>query len=97
MCATHDGVKIFYKAVLAARPWDYDPWTPRMPWSNDRYHLSEHGGEGAKLTFGIMWDDGVVVPVSAIRRAMEEVQVALETAGHDGECRCTSKDSGTDE
>ena len=80
-----DGLKLFYQAILSAKPWDYDPWTPRMPWSDDLYHLSEHGGEGGKLTFGIMWDDGVVMPVPGYKRALDEVKAALIAAGHEGE------------
>lgn len=85
ICTSLDGVKLFYQAVLAAKPWEHDPWTPRMPWSDDMYHLSEHGGEGGKLTFGIMWDDGVVEPVPGYKRALEEVKASLLAAGHEGE------------
>lgn len=58
MCISVDGLKLFYKAILDTSPWNVDPWTPRMPWSEARYHLEEHGGEGAKLCFAVMWDDG---------------------------------------
>lgn len=85
ICTSLDGIKLFYKSVLAAKPWDHDPWTPRMPWSEEMYHLSEHGGEGGKLTIGIMWDDGVVEPVPGYKRALEEVKLALESAGHEGQ------------
>ncbi|WWD21777.1 hypothetical protein CI109_106264 [Kwoniella shandongensis] len=77
-----DGLKLFYKSVLDARPWNLDPWTPRMPWSEERYNLSEHG-EGNKLCFAIMWDDGVCIPAPPYKRALEETKKALLAAGHE--------------
>ncbi|RSH92487.1 hypothetical protein EHS25_008903 [Saitozyma podzolica] len=78
-----DGLKLFVQSVLAASPWEYDPWTPRMPWSHEAYSLRDHGGEGGKLCFAIMWDDGVVKPVAPYTRALEETKKALLAAGHE--------------
>ncbi|WWC59814.1 uncharacterized protein I303_102376 [Kwoniella dejecticola CBS 10117] len=77
-----DGLKTFYKAVLDAKPWEYDPWTPRMPWSETAYNLVDHG-EGKKLCFAIMWDDGVVKPCPPYVRALKELKQALLAAGHE--------------
>ncbi|WVW85900.1 hypothetical protein I302_107938 [Kwoniella bestiolae CBS 10118] len=77
-----DGLKTFYQAVLGAKPWELDPWTPRMPWSDGAYNLVEHGG-GDKLCFAIMWDDGVVKPCPPYERGMKEVKEALLGAGHE--------------
>ncbi|WWC68261.1 uncharacterized protein I206_102184 [Kwoniella pini CBS 10737] len=77
-----DGLKTFYKALLDAKPWEFDPWTPRMPWSETAYNLVDHG-EGNKLCFAIMWDDGVVKPCPPYVRAMKELKEALLAAGHE--------------
>nr|XP_019003203.1 uncharacterized protein I203_04240 [Kwoniella mangroviensis CBS 8507]OCF66664.1 hypothetical protein I203_04240 [Kwoniella mangroviensis CBS 8507] len=77
-----DGLKTFYKAVLDAKPWELDPWTPRMPWSDSAYNLVDHGN-GEKLCFAIMWDDGVVKPCPPYERGMKEVKDALLAAGHE--------------
>lgn len=68
--------------MLDAKPWNFDPWTPRMPWSEEAYNLADHGGEGAKLCFAIMWDDGLVKPAPPYRRALEVTKKALEAQGH---------------
>ncbi|GFZ51690.1 Acetamidase [Saitozyma sp. JCM 24511] len=78
-----DGLKLFVQSILAASPWEHDPWTPRMPWSHEAYSLRDHGGEGGKLCFAIMWDDGVVKPVAPYTRALEETKKALLAAGHE--------------
>ena len=74
------------QAVLAASPWDHDPWTPRMPWNEASYQLAGHGGGEGKLCFAIMWDDGICKPSPPYTRAMKEVKSAVEAAGHEGEC-----------
>ena len=45
--------------------------------------LAEHG-EGGRMCFAIMWDNGVVRPHPPVRRAMELTKKALEAAGHVG-------------
>lgn len=72
------------KAVVDAKPWRYDPLALRQPWSDEEYHLASHGGEGAKLSFAMMWDDNVVKPHPPYARAMEETKQALLAAGHEG-------------
>lgn len=54
-----------------------------MPWCEDAYKLKDHGGEGAKLCFAIMWDDGCVKPVPPYKRALEMTKKALLAAGHE--------------
>ncbi|TXT10790.1 hypothetical protein VHUM_02295 [Vanrija humicola] len=75
------GVKALFKAVLDAEPWRLDPQVLRQGWSAERYALAEHG-DGKRLVFGMMWDDGVVRPVPPYTRAMAETKAALEGAGH---------------
>jgi len=59
-----------------------DPLSPRKLWNEDEYHLVEHGG-GKKLTFGILWNDGLVIPQPPVIRALEMTKEAVIAAGHD--------------
>jgi len=77
------GIKLFMQAVIGQRPWLKDPLVLRKPWDEDGYRLVEHGG-GKKLTFGILWNDGVVIPQPPIIRALEMTKEAIIAAGHDG-------------
>jgi amidase len=84
LSATVDGVRLFYRAVLGARPWDVDPACPRMKWDDEAYLAGRAQGKGmGKKRFGIMWDDGIVLPTPPVHRAMRLVQQALERAGHE--------------
>ncbi|ORX35483.1 amidase signature domain-containing protein [Kockovaella imperatae] len=80
--ASVDGLKVFTKAVLETAPWDCDPWTPRMPWSEERYNLIDHGGLKGPLCFAILWDDKIVKPSPPYWRALKELKSALLHAGH---------------
>jgi amidase len=51
------GVKIFTKAILDAQPWLKDPLVLRKGWSESEYRLVHHGN-GERLCFAIMWDNG---------------------------------------
>ena len=77
------GIKTFMKAVVNSKPWLKDPLAVRKKWNEDEYNLADHGS-GKNLCFGIMWDDGVVVPHPPIKRALEMTKSALEKAGHKG-------------
>ena len=79
------GVKTFMKAVLAQQTWLLDPLCVRKKWDEEAYALSEHGN-GKQLCFGIIWDDGIVVPHPPVLRALQITKAALEAAGHKGEC-----------
>lgn len=78
------GIKLFMQAVIGQKPWLKDPLALRKHWDEDEYHLVEHGG-GKKLTFGILWNDGLVVPQPPVLRALEMTKEAVIAAGHDGE------------
>jgi len=65
-----------------AKPWLSDPLALRFPWDEQAYKLADHGGEGGKLCFAILWDDGVCKPMPPYERALRETQSALEAAGH---------------
>ncbi|KAH9012027.1 general amidase [Lactarius hengduanensis] len=76
------GIKLFMQAVIGQMPWLKDPLSMRKHWDGDGYRLVEHGG-GKKLTFGILWNDGLVVPHPPIIRALEMTRDVLIAAGHD--------------
>ncbi|KAH9059366.1 general amidase [Lactarius vividus] len=76
------GIKLFMQAVIGQKPWLKDPLSMRKHWDGDGYRLVEHGG-GQKLTFGILWNDGLVVPHPPIIRALEMTRDVLIAAGHD--------------
>ncbi|OJT12867.1 Acetamidase [Trametes pubescens] len=76
-----EGVKIFTKAIIDARPWRKDPLAVRKEWSVREYALGDHG-EGGKMCFAVMWDDGLVKPHPPLVRAMEVAKKALQAAGH---------------
>ncbi|KAG2007109.1 hypothetical protein CC2G_014828 [Coprinopsis cinerea AmutBmut pab1-1] len=74
-------IKLFMKTVLSKRPWMMDPLVIRKAWSEDEYKLNDHGG-GKRLCFGILWDDGVIIPNPPVTRGLEEVKAALVSARH---------------
>lgn len=77
------GLAIFMRAVLAAKPWRFDPIAHHMPWSEEGYNLAEHGS-GGPLCFAFMRDDGVCRPMAPYARAFEMTKAALTAAGHTG-------------
>jgi amidase len=76
-----NGLKIFMKAVLNSKPWLQDPYALRLPWNEDLYRLVEHG-EGKKLCFGFVWDEGNYELSPPIKRGMKLAREALHAAGH---------------
>ncbi|GAA5821697.1 hypothetical protein JCM11251_000979 [Rhodosporidiobolus azoricus] len=76
------GLSTLVRAVLASQPWRYDPLVSHIPWRDDQYHLTEHGGEGGQLVFGLMSDNGLVKPLPPVQRAMEMTRKAVEAKGH---------------
>ncbi|KAJ6520067.1 general amidase [Mycena sanguinolenta] len=81
LSSTLDGLQIFFKAVISKEPWQMDPMTIRKRWSEEEYNLIDHGN-GQKLCFAIIWDNGLVVPHPPIRRGLEMTRDALVAAGH---------------
>ena len=63
LSSTVDGLAIFMKAVLDARPWRFDPVALHMPWNETAYNLSEHGGMGGKLCFAFMKVSFLVIQI----------------------------------
>lgn len=78
------GLKLFFKSVLDAKPWNADPLALRMPWNESMYQLEEHGSGKEPLCFALMWENGQVRPDPPYWRAMEMTKKALLAAGHKG-------------
>lgn len=74
-------LKALMQGVLSQKPWLRDPFTPRKGWDESGYALTEHG-RGKELCFGILWDNGDIVPHPPITRGLEMTKKALLAAGH---------------
>lgn len=66
--------------MLDARPWLIEAPLLEMPWKQE---VAEGRTLPLKLSFGIIWDDGVVAPLPPIVRALHLVRKALIDAGHE--------------
>ena len=71
------------RVVLAGEPWLKDPLAIRKKWQEDEYQLIDHGG-GKRLCFGILWNNGEVIPHPPVTRGLEITKQALIDAGHKG-------------
>lgn len=72
------------QAVIAEKPWLKDPLSVRKKWDEDEYKLIDHGG-GKQMCFGILWDNGEIVPHPPVTRVLEITKQALIAAGHKGQ------------
>lgn len=68
---TLEGVKLFMKTIIAAKPWLSAPSLVPFPWRDQYSHLETRNGK--KLKVGVMWEDEVVRPHPPVRRALREV------------------------
>lgn len=82
MCRTIDGLEVYTKAILSMEPWTWDAACVPIPWNST---VSQEIGERATstgLSFGMIWNDGLVRPHPPIERGLHETKAALEAAGH---------------
>ncbi|PYI07558.1 amidase [Aspergillus sclerotiicarbonarius CBS 121057] len=77
MSTSLEGVKLFVKTILAAKPWLREPSLLAMPWRDDVSHFPSQN-DRPRIRVGVMWNDGVVQPHPPIRRAMETLVQKLE-------------------
>ncbi|KAI0264592.1 amidase signature enzyme [Gloeopeniophorella convolvens] len=75
MTRTLEDLETFWRAVISMKPWEYDPSCVPIPWR--AVELPK------KLKVGVLWDDGVVAPSPACKRALEAAVNALYADGHD--------------
>ncbi|KAL5118657.1 hypothetical protein ACEQ8H_003508 [Pleosporales sp. CAS-2024a] len=83
-------LRLMTQTILDQKPWDVDPLVHEMPWRyTEENSINEniHDGRGVeksggKLCFGLYKSDGHVQPMPPIRRAVDILVKALESAGH---------------
>ena len=75
MARTLEDLDYFWKAVMSMQPWSYDHSVLPIPWRD--VHISSK-----PLKWGVMWNDGVVTPSPACKRALEMVANTLIEHGH---------------
>jgi Asp-tRNA(Asn)/Glu-tRNA(Gln) amidotransferase A subunit family amidase len=81
MARTLDDLTYFTKAVLAEmKPWRYDHSVHPIPWRDE---AQSEFAEKKRLRVGVLRTDGVVDPAPACKRALEMVEGALRTEGHE--------------
>ncbi|TRX88859.1 hypothetical protein FHL15_010202 [Xylaria flabelliformis] len=77
-----EGISLFVRTVLSARPWLREPSLVAIPWREEE--------RGRKLRVGVIWDDGVVRPHPPITAALSRVVEKLKESGEvevvDWEC-----------
>ena len=76
-----EGIKLFMKTVIGAKPWLNEPSLVPIPWrDSESYHVDASGK--TRLKVGVMWHDGIVKPHPPITAALHEVAEKLK--GIDG-------------
>jgi amidase len=78
LSCTIDTQEVFWKSLLDAEPWNYEPTSYSIPW---RSHLAAKPSR--KLKIGYYVDDGMVKVQPPIERAVHEVIEKLKAAGHE--------------
>ncbi|KAI0545306.1 amidase [Xylaria curta] len=80
-----EGISLFVKTVLSARPWLVEPSLVAIPWREEEIKKRER-----KLRVGVIWDDGVVRPhppiMAALSRVVEKLRESGEVEVVDWEC-----------
>lgn len=72
-----DGVKLFMKTIIDAKPWLTEPSLVPIPWRDqDKYFATP---SGKRIKIGVIWQDGVVKPHPPVTRALHEVVDKLRT------------------
>ena len=67
-----DGINLFMKTVIDAKPWTMEPALVPLPWSIDEPKFLRK-----KLKVGVMRNDGVVRPHPPVLRAIDETVAKL--------------------
>lgn len=67
-----EGIKLFMKTVIAAKPWLTAPSLLPLPWA-------EHKFFNTTIKVAVMWNDGVVQPHPPVARALTQVVDRLKS------------------
>lgn len=70
-----EGIRIFMKTVIAAKPWLKEPSLLPFEWKDMRGSWKDGG---IKLKIAVLWEDGVVKPHPPVTRALREVVAKLK-------------------
>jgi amidase len=84
-------LRLITQAFLDQKPWEVDPMVHEIPWrymEENSINENIHDGRGmekrgGKLSFGLMRTDGVITPMPPMKRAMDMLVAAIESAGHE--------------
>jgi len=74
MSTSLEGIKLFMKTVIDAKPWLDEPALIPICWNSDF-----SGYTNRPLKIAVMWNDGVVTPHPPIERALHETVTHLRT------------------
>ncbi|CAK7245767.1 MAG: hypothetical protein STHCBS139747_007359 [Sporothrix thermara] len=75
LARTLDDIEAYTRAVLGGEPWLLDSKCLPIPWR-------ESVTVPAKLTIGVLWNDGQVRPTPPVARALKLAVARLQAAGH---------------
>jgi len=73
-----EGIKLFMKTVIAAKPWLDEPSLVPIPWRDQGSQLATSSGK-KKLKIGVLWHDEVVRPHPPVLRALQEMVDKLKS------------------
>ncbi|KAL8841132.1 MAG: hypothetical protein Q9176_003473 [Flavoplaca citrina] len=76
LSASLEGIKLFMRTIIAAKPWLVEPSCLPLPWKNAE--LEQPIARGKNLKVAMLWSDDVVRPHPPILRALKEVAQKLE-------------------
>ncbi|KAH9941257.1 amidase signature enzyme [Epithele typhae] len=77
MARTLEDLETFWRGIFAMKPWEYDHSVLPIPWREVDL------ASGKPIRWAVLWDDGVVAPSPACKRALETVVSELKARGHD--------------
>ncbi|KAL8767311.1 MAG: hypothetical protein Q9209_006149 [Squamulea sp. 1 TL-2023] len=71
-----EGIKLFMKTVISAKPWLVEPSCLPLPWKD--LELERSIIHGRRLRVAVLWSDDIVKPHPPITRALNEVVSRLK-------------------
>ncbi|KAI8985015.1 amidase signature enzyme [Trametes punicea] len=77
MTRTLEDLEMFWKAIFSMKPWEYDHSCLPIPWREVDL------ASGKPIRWAVIWDDGIIAPSPACRRALETVVSELQARGHE--------------
>ncbi|KAI9794120.1 MAG: hypothetical protein M1835_006801 [Candelina submexicana] len=77
LSASLEGIKLFMKTIIGAKPWLMEPSVLPFPWREGEYCLLKE--DEKRLKIGVLWNDEIVKPHPPVQRALREVVDQLKT------------------